>query len=500
MTYPNETNVAFEPTSIEDREARIAEIDARVAELDADHAGTVMPEAAATEWTDLNRERDQHVAAVTELRARRERIQALSGNQNATARATGEVPQSAALVRSRGDQIYDLKQIRANAPTEEEYRDALHDNARRAIERCRPAQYRGQSKERIQEHVEDLLARCDDRHGTFAQRVLITGSPIYQRAFGKYLLSGNKDMLSPEEARALSVGGGSPVGSEGGFAVPFDLDPTVILTSDGEVSPLRQIARVEQIASKTWQGITSSGITVTRSTEGADSTDNAFTVDQPEVSPTRVLAVVPFSVEIDQDWTGLRSEVARLLADAKDVEEAQSFVTGDGTGNNPEGIATGLDASSEVTATNAGQIDLGGDGSTVGLLDLESELPVRFRGRARFLANKSIYQAVRGLGTGSDGADLWVRLSASQPPELLGYPAHEASAMSGFGPNARLLILGDFQQFLIVDRLGMLVEVQPHVVGANNLWTGQRAINAMWRNSSLVLVDNAFRVLRDAQT
>lgn len=492
------SNVAFEPTSIEDREARMQEIDTRLAELDTEHAGTVMPEAAANEWNTLNAERDQHDAAVKEMRARRDRIQSLADRPGATQQASVATP---SLVPARGDQIYNIREIRANARTEEDYRDALHDNARRAIERCRPAQYRGQSKERIQGHVEDLLARCDDRHGTFAQRVLITGSPIYQRAFGKYLLSGSKDMLSPEEARALSVGGGSPVGSEGGFAVPFDLDPTVILTSDGEVSPLRQIARVEQIASKTWQGITSAGITVTRSPEAQEGTDNSFTVDQPEVSPTRVLATVPFSVEIDQDWMGLRSEVARLLADAKDVEEATSFVTGNGTGDNPEGIATGLAASSEVTATNAGQIDLGGDGSTVGLLDLESELPVRFRGRARFLANKAIYQAVRGLGTGSDGADLWVRLSASQPPELLGYPAHEASAMSSFGVSARILILGDFQQFLIVDRLGMIVEVQPHVLGSTNrIWTGQRAINAMWRNSSLVLVDNALRVLVDPQT
>lgn len=487
-----------EPRSIEDREARIAEIDQRVAELDAEFANEMMPDEAREEWNRLNAERDNHAKTVKELKARRERVRALADVPAATERAAVQAP---TVVRKRGDEIYDLTRIRAEARSEEDFRDALHDNARRAVEKCRPAQYRGQSRERIQEHVEDLLTRCDDKHGTFAKRVLITGSPVYQRAFGKYLLSGSKDMLSPEEARALSVGGGSPVGSEGGFAVPFDLDPTVILTSDGEVSPLRQIARVEQIASKTWQGITSSGITVTRSAEEAEGNDDSFTVDQPEVSPTRVLATVPFSVEIDQDWMGLRSEVARLLADAKDVEEAQSFVTGDGTGNNPEGIATGLAASSEVTATNAGQIDLGGDGSTVGLLDLESELPVRFRGRARFLANKAIYQAIRGLGTGSDGADLWVRLSASQPPELLGYPAHEASAMSGFGVSARILILGDFQQFLIVDRLGMIVEVQPHVLGSTGRrWTGQRAINAMWRNSSLVLVDNAFRVLVDPQT
>lgn len=483
-------DVANEPRSIEEREARVQEIDERLAELDAEHAGTVMPQAAAEEWEQLNAERDQQAAAAAELRLRRDRMRDLARNPAATERAATGVP---AVIRKRGDEIYDLSQIRSNAPSEEEYREALHDNARRAIERCRPALYRRQSVERIREHVEDLLMRCDDRNGTFAKRLLITGSPVYQRAFGKYMLSGSRDLLSPEEARALSVGGGTPAGSEGGFAVPFDLDPTVILTSDGEVSPLRQIARVEQIASKTWQGITSAGITVSRSAEGDEGDDDSFTMEQPEVSPTRVLATVPFSVEIDQDWMGLRSEVARLLADAKDVEEAESFVVGDGAGNNPEGIAAGLDAGSEVALDGTGAITLDD------LLELEAEVPVRFRSRARFLGNKSTYQAIRGLGSGSDGADLWVRLSGSQPNELLGYQAHEASAMESLGTaDGRVLILGDFQQFLIVDRLGMIVEVQPHVLGAGNRrWTGQRAINAMWRNSSLVLVDNAFRVLTD---
>jgi HK97 family phage major capsid protein len=490
------TDVANEPTSIEDREARIQEIDARVAEIDAEFAGTVMSQPAAEEWEALNNERDQHEATVAELKVRRARLQRLAGQQAATEPGRPEAP---AFVRQRKDEIYDLSAIRSTSRSEDEYVDALRDNARRAVERSRPALYRGQSRERILAHVEDLLMRSDDKHGTFAKRVLVTGSPTYQRAFGKYLMYGSKDQLSPEESRVLSVGGGSPVGSEGGFAAPFDLDPTVILTSDGEVSPLRQIARVERIAGKTWQGITSAGITVTRSAEGDEAADESFTIAQPEVSPTRVIATVPFSVEIDQDWPQLRSEVARLLADAKDMEEADSFVTGAGTGNDPEGIATGLADTSEVVMTTPATIELGGDGSNVGLLDLESELPVRFRARARFLGNKSTYQAVRGLGAGSDGADLWVRLSASQPPELLGYPAHEASAMDSLGANGnRVLILGDFQQFLIVDRLGMLVEVQPHVLGSSGRrWTGQRAINAMWRNSSLVLVDNAFRVLTD---
>src|SRR5690606_2779616 len=214
------------------------------------------------------------------------------------------------------------------------------------------------------------------------------------------------------------------------------------------------------------------------------------------VSPTRVIANVEFSVEVDQDWPQLRSELSRLLMDAKEREEDSSFVVGDGTGDNPSGVVATLAAGSEVPMGAAGTLDVDD------LYNLESELPVRFRSRARFLANKSTYNHVRALSTGSDGGDLWVRLASGQPSELLGYAAHEASAMASVGDtDARVLLFGDFSQFLIVDRLGMQVELQPHVLGATNRrWTGQRAIVAIWRNSSQILVDNAFRVLVDPTT
>jgi HK97 family phage major capsid protein len=475
---------AMEPRSIEDREERIGEIDARVGELDAEFAGTVMSDEARELWNQLNAERDEHGRAVKEMRSRRERLRTLASNPAATERATGETP---AFVRKTGVDIYDVNRIRSEARSDDDYRAGLHDNAKRAIERGHFPAFAG-GREKVQEHVEGLLERVDDRHGTLAKRILATGNPVYDRAFGKIVMGG-QHLLSSEESRAAMQVGTT---TEGGFAVPFQLDPTVILTSDGSISPLRQISRVETITGKTWQGITSSGITVSRSAEEAEADDNGFTIAQPEVTPTRVIADVRFSVEIDQGWPQLRSEISRLLMDAKDREEDVAFVIGDGTGNDPGGVVATLDAASEVDVATGGALTL------EDLLSLEAALPVRFRSRGRFLANKSTYQSARGLGEGSDGADLWVRLSGSQPPELLGYPTHEASAMDSQGAALdlnRFLLFGDFSQFLIVDKLGMTVEVNPHIVGAGGRWTGQRAVVAVWRNSSLVLVDNAFRVL-----
>lgn len=469
----------WEPRSIEDRQERIQEIDQRIGELDEEFANARMTDEARDEWNRLNSERDEHESTVAELKRRKERLRKISGQPGSTEQAQTEAP---ALVRKRGDEIYDLTRIRAESRSEEDHLAKLHDNAKRAIERAAFPGPAGQ-RDALQGHVSQLLERVDDRHGTFARRILATGNPVYDRAFGKVMLQG-VHTLSSEEQRAMSVG----TDTEGGFAVPFQLDPTVILTSDGSLSPLRQIARVEQTTSKTWQGITSSGITVSRSGEGTESDDNSFTIAQPEVSPTRVIADVRFSVELDQDWSQLRSEIARLLADAKMREEDQAFVTGDGTGNNPSGVVATLAASSEVLDDGSFDVD--------DLYALEQAVPVRFRSRARWLGNKTTYNDVRSLSTGSDGGDLWVRLGSGQPNELLGYPAHEASAMADNTTDGnRYLLFGDFSEFLIVDRIGMNVEVNPHIVGANGRWTGERSVVALWRNSSLVLVDNAFRVL-----
>jgi HK97 family phage major capsid protein len=475
----------MEPRSIEDREDRVKEIDQRIGEIDQEFANTRMTDEVREEWNNLNAERDQHEGTVKELKARRERLRAIAGNPAATERAQS-APEAPAFVRKRGDEIYDLTRIRAEARSEDDHRTRLHDHAKRAIEQAHFPTYAG-SRSKVQEHVEDLLARCDDDQGTLAKRILATGNPVYDRAYGKLLTRGGF-ALSPEESRAMAL---NP-DTAGGFAVPFDLDPTVILTNDGALSPLRQIARVEQTVSKTWQGITSEGITVTRSLEGDEADDNSFTIAQPEVSPQRVIADVRFSVEIDQDWTQLRNDISRLLMDAKGVEEDTAFVIGNGVAPNPEGAVTGLDAGSEVPLGAPGTI------TSDDLFALEEAVPVRFRSRGQFIGNKSTYNDVRSLGSASDGGDLWVRLASGQPSELLGYPAFEASAMDSAGAaDNRILMFGDWQQFLIVDRIGMLLELNAHVTGASGRWTGQRAVVAVWRNSSLVLVDNAFRVLVD---
>lgn len=478
-----------QPMTVEERTARQSEIRARLAEIDTEHAGATLPSDVQEEWDNLRTEYDDHDDAVAAQEKRRADLEARAADNPKSGESLRNT--ASAVQARRPENIYDLSEVRQQARSVDELPKLYRDNAMRAVEQARfPG---AKDRAAAQAHVERLLDSADDNNGSLARRILVTGSPTYDRAFGKAVTAGSTMGLTAEEQRALSLGGGTPAGEEGGFAVPYQLDPTVILTSDGVVDPLRQISRVVQITGKEWQGVTSAGATVSRSAEAIEVGDNSFVLEQPTVKAERVTGFVPFSFEVDQDWTAMRSEITNVLADAKMTEEASSFINGDGVAPNAEGLLTALAGGSSVVPT-----DGIGAYSSVDLYALDDAMPPRYRSNATFLASKSVYNATRQLGSATDGGDLWVRLAAGQPPELIGFPAREASEMPAYAEVGDLdyLVLGDFRQFLIVDRIGMSVELVPHLFGAGRRPTGQRGLLAVWRNNCKVLVPNAFRVLR----
>lgn len=482
-TTTSERKTVMETMTVEERAARQSEIRARLAEIDTEFAGSELNDEARTEFDTLSEEFDTHTRAIEDTRRRQERIRSIAENPTAIERVR---PTSAPGTTRRPENIYDLVEVRNQARSIDDLPRLYRENAMRAVDGARfPG---AKDRAAAQEQVEHLLDSVDDDQGTLARRILTTGSPTYDRAFGKMLASGG---LTAEEQRALSLG----VNADGGYAVPFQLDPSVILTSDGVADPLRQISRVEQIVGKEWQGITTAGVTVGRSGEAAVVGDDSFTLGQPTVTATKVDAFVPFSVELEADWARMKAEITTVLADAKMTEEAEAFMNGNGTPPNPQGLLTGTTTDVPTAAANAfGDVDL---------YELEEGLPERWLANATFLAHRSFYNAVRQLGADGDGGNLWVRLGDGLPPELIGYPALRQSKMPAFNAAANqvLAVFGDFRQFLIVDRIGMSVELVPHLFQqatagtGHGRPTGQRGIYAYWRNASKVLVNGAFRRL-----
>lgn len=480
--------------SLQEIRDRQQAIRGRLTEIHNEFAGQSFPDSIRSEWNELNEEREANKILIRELEAREERVRAIAMDETSDDdedRANGYGGQRIAGAHfntpatSRGSDPWDYTHTRS-ASTPEAQRRMMHDQVLRAIDRTTfPHPYADQAH--CQADVERAL-RSDDSTASVARRILNTGNPLYQRAFAKTIAG---IPTTPEEVRALGL-----TNTAGGYAVPFTIDPTIINTSNGAVNPYRAISRVTQIAGTTWQGLTSAGVTATRRSEADEAADNAPTLAQPSVTVQRVDAFVPFSIEIGQDWQGMQGDLATMIQDAKDVEEATSFTTGSGTPPAAQGIVTG--ATTTVTAGGTASF------AVADLYTVEQALAPRFRPNAQWIANRAIFNRVRQFDT-QGGASIWTEsLNVGLPNtprgntgyNLLGYPANEASVMAtALTTGTSIAVFGDYRQFLIVDRIGMDVELVPHLFGSNRRPTGQRGIFAIWRNNSAVLVPAAFRRL-----
>ena len=509
----------------QERIRRVEELERWIDEQHAEYADEAFPDEVRAAWDKHNNELDEHKRVLAELEARSTRVAALartepergeSGgrdlDQTRSRYTTGAGP--VLISRMSEAEVYNLDSIRANPFEPTARNDELRSRALRAVELAHfPDRV---EREFAQSHIEKLLNRSQDDESleanAIAMRILLTGSQAYRRAFTKTLkaqlkrgfpsLNGDEQraMDRVEQFRAMSVG----TGSAGGFAVPYTLDPTVIPTSSLSVNPFRAICRVEQITVLQWLGVTSAGVTASYATEAQAATDNSPTLAQPSMNMVRAQCFVPVSIELTQDWGQLQSELANLIQDAKDDLEAAKFATGTGT-NEPTGLITG--ATTTVTGGGGAATFVVGD-----LYSVEQALGPRFRPRAQWIGNRFTYNKARQFDT-AGGANLVMYLPAGLANDVprggnmgqtvLGYPANEASGMaSALTTGSKILALGDPRYYIVVDRIGMDIEVIPHIFatvsGANPVATvpvGQRGFYAFWRNNGRVLDPNAFRVL-----
>ncbi len=496
---PVSKNEGTRAMTLEQLRIRLAEIAVRFDEITEEHRDQALPDTEQTEWDGLEAERAKVEKSVKNIELRLERLKEQALEPGFTERTSDRSP-----AFHKATDIFDLDALRKESRSAEDLRDKMRQNASRAIEKARFS--RVTSQEKAQERAQELLDTYDDENGTLAERILVTGSPLYERAFSKALKACSTAGLSTEEQRAMALG----TDSAGGFAVPVQLDPTVILTNDGHIGDLRRLARVETIVGKEWQGITSTGIAVSRDgtpttneigrvAEATEASDGSFVLAQPTLRVVRVQGFVPFSIEVEQDWGGLRSEITRMLADAKGREENESFVLGDATGTQPGGVVGSLPAGSKVAPTTVETF------AVTDLYKVKNALAPRWRANAQWLAAADTYDKIRGFDT-AGGANFWTNLNNGTPEKLIGYQINENSYVdstwdvAATAANNLVLLFGDFSQFLILDRIGMSVELVPHLMGSAGRPNGQRGVYATWRNNSKVLVPEAFKVLNIATT
>lgn len=504
----------------QERQARVEELRRWIQEQHDEFRDEGFPADVTAQWEQNNAELRDHERVLAELEARDARIVELAASdahREAGAFEGGPAPRRApALIRSMSEaDVYDLRDVRHSPFAPERTAGELRERALRANDLAYYPTATGQGgvadQARAKAHVESMLRRATDEDwqaSAISGRILTTGSMAYKRAFAKVLSASLRGMpggvnLTPEESRAidavraLSVG----TGASGGFAVPYQLDSTIIPTSNLSVNPFRRIANVEQIAgTNEWRGLTSAGVSAAYATEGTEASDNSPTFAQPALTTVRAQCFVPVSIELTQDWGQIEAGLGQLIQDAKDDLEATKFALGTGT-NEPQGLIVGATTLSNTAAVATFAL---GD-----LYTIENALGPRFRPRAQWVGARLTYSRVRQFDT-AGGAGLWLYVGQGLQNDvprggntgytLLGYDANELSTMATTTTTgSRILAIGDFRYYKIVERIGMDIEVIPHLFGASNRFpTGQRGFYAFWRNMAKVLDVNAFRVLNVA--
>jgi len=389
-----------------------------------------------------------------------------------------------------GGQRDNSVQVRTGGPYRDPYRDLdavrsrsisdtdMVSRARNAIEQA-PDWVPDEHKQQ----ADDLVRRASRMNRPlFAQHLLLTGSERYTEDFTKYMLS----PLDNAQRAALSL-----TNANGGYLVPFTLDPTIILTNSGSANPYRQVSNVKKTATNTWNGVASTGMNAAWLAEAGVVADASPTFSNIVITPQKASAWVFGSYEILED-SDFESELPGLLADAKDRLEEAAFATGTGSGQ-PKGIITA--ATTVYTTADT-------TGHTIAVADvygIQAALPARFRRNASWVASISAINRFRQLDT-AGGSSYWTNLGQGQPERLLGGGIFESTTVAAYTAAAAgqlVAAYGDFQQYAIVDRIGMSVMYEPMVKDTSTgRPTGQGGWFAFWRVGADALVPGAFRVLK----
>lgn len=436
-----------------------------IRELEAGADGRQFTQEERDQWNALNEQLDEYVV-------RRERVLELAGNPHA---------------REDGTRFHTRIRTDDDDATPKHVREA-RDAGLRAIERVSP-DMKTEAVDRL-----DVALRLNDPMGLGARYVAAVADPHYASAFMKILahpmdaqyrmsreeVESVRRVTEAEEQRAMSVG----TTTAGGFGIPILIDPTLTLVGSGALCPVRDYARVETITSDTLRLVATDGVTAAYAAEATEASDNSPVLAQPVVDTAKGQAFVPFSIEVGMDYPNLVSELGRLLADARAVVDATQLLTGSGT-NAPKGVLTALAAPGNQlrvqTATTAVT-------AIADVYSLKGALAsTRWFANAVFAAHPSVWDVVYRFTGGNSAEPL---LMADRAGPVIGVPKFEWSTMSTGTTTTgqKIMLMGDFSQFVIADRIGAQIEVVPHLFGGSQRPTGQRGLYFYWRTGSDLMV------------
>lgn len=276
-------------------------------------------------------------------------------------------------------------------------------------------------------------------------------------AFGDAYL--RKGLDSGFESKRLSVG----TGSEGGLAVPLEIDQR-IETMLNQISPIRALADVVKIGSSSYRKLVASGGFASGWAAETAARAETMTPTFTEVmAPMGELYANPAATQamLDDAQFDVEGWLAREVALEFARAEGIAFVSGTGT-SQPRGFLS----YPVTTAGDAGRpfgtvqyIPSGAAGAFAAsnpqdrLIDLVHSLRAPYRQGAVWVMNSNSISTVRKFKD-STGDFIWKPgLADGQASTLLGYPVVEVDAMPDIGANSLSIGFGQFRSaYVVADR------------------------------------------------
>lgn len=388
-----------------------------------------------------------------------------------------------------------------------------------------------------QDRLDTLVrARTADSDGRLiARHILVTSNPAYRSAWLKRLqfvapawepaeqramadwyshasdlvrharvteqnaLSARAARGEPVEARAMTEGG------SGGLGVPYDLDPTLVITAGGvAVAQILSVCRQVITTSDAWHYWSGPSTGFVTQAEGAVAADETPTFGGATDIPVYAARdYLPFSIEFGMDQPDWAANALQMFGNAYNEFISVKTATGSGS-SDVTGLFTRManttTSPSHVTCTTAGSL------SATDVRNVWGALPERYRvdPSCAFMASPSVETQLSALAAPSATNGLapgdWQMHMGTGQHMLFGRPVlsvADAPAWTGTSGAANVLVVGAFARYAAVSRLGgFSAELQPHVRDVSTGFpTGERAYFATARVGGDVIDVNAFRIL-----
>ena len=243
--------------------------------------------------------------------------------------------------------------------------------------------------------------------------------------------------------------------ANGGYMVPLTLDPAILLTSAGSINPLRRISRVETTV--TDHGRACPAPAPPRS--GRRRPPRRRTEpDRRTTSRSRCTSATLRALlfEVGQDALNFLSELQKVLVDAADQLMATAYTTGTGSGQ-PTGIITALAGGSAWSPPTVAES-----------VHRRRRVHGAERSATALPGRGAVVRDISVLNTIARSRPRTARCNSPRCRDspAAGKPLNELSNMDGAINAAAtadnyVLLYGDFQHFVIVDRIGTPARADP---------------------------------------